>query len=200
MGLSENTSSADTAFFNQFLLSDKEVSELNRWNITHVGEYLLYTHPALEVSLKKSDSGIFIILGYWYDFRKPSHSNQEIVDQLNIDSTISEMMDQLQYMSGVYCIIWKRGEEILLIPDLCALREVYIDNSEENSIVAGSTPNILGLIRTTRRDVNSFYKSDVFRKRFLWVGNQTCFHNITRLSPNHYYNLHTGLSVRFLPL
>lgn len=186
-------------FLNQFLLSDKVVPQLEDWPTVKVGGNILYTHPKLEISVKQEANSQLILVGYWYDYRQPEKTNGEIINSLDILCSTDELLDQLQFMSGVYFVIWKTNDKIIIFPDFCALREVYIDKSS-SSIVAGSTPNILRIIRPVQDLIDDdFYRSPVFKSRLIWVGHYTYYKNIIRLKPNHYIDLSTGDIVRFFP-
>jgi hypothetical protein len=186
-------------FHQQYILADKEIPELEKWSKRPVGNYSLYTDPNLEVSWK-SDNGFKVtLLGYCYDYRYPNRLNADIVQSLNISCSVNDLIEQLKFLSGIYVVIWQRPDDIIVIPDMCALREVFIDRSTE-TVVVGSTPNILRYIRSIRTVENvPYYHSKLFQTRKIWPGNKTSYQNVTRLTPNHYLSLATGAVVRFFP-
>src|SRR5690349_18421836 len=110
------------------------------------------------------------LVGYCYDYRYPERSNGDIVQSLNVACTLNELTDQLQFLSGIYVIIWQKSDDIVIIPDMCALREIYIDRSQD-IVVVGSSPNILGSIRDVRVVQNiPFHHSKAFQTRRIWPG------------------------------
>ena len=189
----------NTFFNQQYVLSDKQIPLFEQWPLKSIGNYYLYSHPDLETASKVEKEFTLTLLGYCYDYRYPERSNADIVQSFNIACSMNELADQLQFLSGIYLIIWQKPDDIVIIPDMCALREIYIDRSRD-TVVVGSSPNILGCIRDVRSVQNvPFHNSNAFHARRIWPGNKTSFENITRLKPNHYLSLASGSVVRFFP-
>lgn len=188
-------------FNQQFLLVNREVTQLSDWRKEQIGKYILYAHPTLCVTSRTGTSSTLTMLGDFYDFRNPERSNNEILDAFTTDCSMDEMLSQLQFLSGIYLAAWQTKEGLFLIPDMCALREAYIRREAETICAIGSTLTILRAVGDLRNpDLNDFYGSDLFKSRYVWVGDKTSYREVTRLKPNHYLRVDTGQVRRFFPV
>ena len=88
-------------FRRQFLLSSKELSFPDSWNINSFNQgnlvLNLYSHPDLSVAVVKKEKIRLILLGYMLDIYNPQSSNEEILENLsnlkNFDSIVKASSD-----------------------------------------------------------------------------------------------------------
>jgi hypothetical protein len=184
---------------NQYLITRKSTDKLNNFVLSKVGKFNLYSHPTLEISTKTNGCFELVLIGYCFDYRNADHTTQEVINNLNINCTLSILLDQLRHLSGVYIAIWKKDDSILIIPDMCAFREVYFQKD-----IASSSSTLINLVNPLQEVTDSrfhqFYKSKLFQSRQIWVGYETSFKDVKRIKPNHYLDLESGLTTRFFPL
>jgi hypothetical protein len=189
-----------TDFNQQFLLVDKEVTQLSDWRKEQIGKYTLYAHPTLCVTSRTGISSTLTVLGDFYDFRNPERANSETLNAFAIDCSMDVMLNQLQFLSGIYLVVWHTRDGLFLIPDMCALREAYVWKKADSICAIGSTLTILRAVGDLNPDLHDFYASDLFKRRYVWVGDKTSYREVTRLKPNHYLRIDTGEVRRFFPV
>jgi hypothetical protein len=189
----------DNRYINQYILTKETTDKLGKFIVRPVGEYILYSHPTLEISAKTDDRFQLILIGYCFDYRNPGHTTLEVVNSLDITKPLSELIGQLRHLSGVYTVIWRKDDDVFIIPDMCAFREIYYGNG-----IISSSPTLINAVNPLQKVNDSrfhgFYGSKLFQSRLVWVGDETSFQDIKRLKPNHYLNLESGLITRFFPL
>ncbi len=187
-------------FVNQFILTKADKLNFRNFNVASLGDYFLYTHRNLDVAISHQGDCSIVLLGDCFDFRAPTHTNDDIVKGLTIQCSLENLLDQLQFFSGVHLFIWKTLDTLLVIPDMCCLREVFIDARKKGEVMAASSPNIINLVHPVKEIQNDFYSSEIFETRKVWVCDQTNLEGITRLKPNYLLDINTGLTNRFFPV
>lgn len=187
-------------FNKQFLLTRDQVQTQVNWSTRQIGNYHLQTHPALTVAEKKSNGCHLILLGYWYDYRNPQFSDQQITDNLRIEGPLPDLNEQLSHLSGVCLVLWSTPDNFFVVPDFSALAEAYVLKRNDEVVAVAASPEILNLVEPVEIDKNHpFYSTEQFNARLLWIGTSTSYKNVFRLRPNHFINLATGQFERFYP-
>jgi len=190
-------------FNNQFLLTKKDVNniEFQGFNKQKVNNYNLFSHPNLTFCKTKNDDFQLILLGDVYSYENPGFNNQEILNELVKNSnnfiTLIKLSDKL---CGQYIIIYYTNDELKIVNDAGAQREVFYDI---NFNIIGSQPNIIGnvigLKEYKNTKANTFYKSLEFNKNRVFLGEETNYENIFSLTPNFYLDLIQEKQIRFFP-
>lgn len=187
-------------FNKQFLLTLDQVPTQINWSTRQIGNYHLQTHPELTVAEKKSNGYHLILLGYWYDYRNPHFSDQQITDNIKVDGSFEDLAEQMSYFSGVHLVLWSTPDKFFVVPDFSALAEAYMLKRNDEVIAVAASPEILNLVEPIEIDTtHPFYSTEQFNARMLWIGTSTSYKNVFRLRPNHLINLGTGQIERFYP-
>lgn len=187
-------------FINQYILTKASFEKPFGWKEFALGEYTLYTHPVTETTHARQANAELVVIGYCCDYRNPEYTNQQVIDNLKLQTTVEDFLDQVQYLSGLYLLIWKTPENFLVIPDLGSFREVFIDRNKPGEIIAAASPNLINVVQPLQESNESFYTSKKFLSRKVWVHNKTNYTGITRLKPNHLLDVSTGTVTRFFPV
>lgn len=198
--LQTSAMSSQPDFINQYILTKAPFIKPENWKLFTLGDYSLYTHPVTEITHAKQGSCELIIIGSCYDYRNPEYTNQQIADNLTLQTSVEDFLDQIQHLSGIYLLIWKTPENFLMIPDLASLREIFIDHNRPGEVIVAASPNLINLVQPLQESGESFYTSKKFVSSKVWVHDKTNYTGITRLKPNHLLNVNTGIVTRFFPV
>jgi hypothetical protein len=191
----------------QFLLTRETVPELNSWEKLDVGRYCLYVHPDLQITVTNDSTKTLTLLGYLFDSENYQSSNLEILQRiLVVTKDFCSLICALKPYAGRYALFYQDRECLNLIQDALSLREVYYCKSE-NRVICGSQPNLLATFSKPKLEITPdqkilhFYQYDMklIRSGRLWVGDETYFHNVKHLMPNHYLDIQSLMAKRYWP-
>lgn len=184
----------------QFILTKAKDPDLS-WESKAIGDYMLFIHPELESEHIEKTGLELYLLGFIYDYRQPELSNSEILKALSQTGTFEELVNDLAHYSGHFILIYHSGNNLRILNDAGAQKEVYYD---QDFASAGSTPKIIGRSVQTHphssSDAVSFYSSPKFQKRKEYIGNTTHLGNIRHLIANHYIDLSNKRVIRYFPV
>lgn len=186
-------------FSRQFIFTSNPFNPLEEWKEYVCGNYTLYSHPKLEITTTKKEDINLILIGYFFDYKKPKLSNLDIITQL-CQLSFNEYLRKLDSYTGQFAIIRKENKSLTFISDAGAQREIYY--STDYSTFASQPKLIAQAIETvplTDKDGLSFYQSNKFKNTCLHIHNKTHWQNVKHLTPNHYLDLSNQKSVRFFP-
>lgn len=194
-------------FRRQFLLTNGILDELHGWYYLRVGDIHLYAHPDLEVTVKKERSTIILLIGYIFDPTLPTKSNDEIIsDIIDRIANLGDLFDTLKLYAGRYALLYWDNTDFAIFHDPLGLREIYYC-TQPNQIICGSQPNLIDAFAypklgvTKNQHILDFYNKDMklVRSGRLWVGDETYYHNIKHLMPNHYLDIRSLIANRYWP-
>jgi hypothetical protein len=184
----------------QFLLTTQPDFRYN-WNYEKIGHFILYHHPDLSYSFKKGNDADIYLLGELYDWENPQFSNQQILEALTDVKSINELLSGISKYSGEYVLVCKFDQDIYIFNDACSQAEIYYD---ENFSSFGTQPKLLGevidLLPHEDAIADEFYKSAIFKKKCLFIGESTHKKNIRHLLPNHFVHINDKKVKRFFPV
>lgn len=186
-------------YVGQFLLAPQPVEALHDFPRITIGTYTLHHHPAVQVLKASADTTEVALIGYWYDYRHPEWTDQEILDSLAGIADLNELIRALSPLCGVFLVVHRTATTFTLISDLCCIREAFIMHHDQG-VVVGSSPNILELVKQLPVQHHEFYSSPAFDSLRNWFGDNTHLDGVTRMRSNRYLNLHTGKLVRYFPV
>jgi hypothetical protein len=165
-----------------------------------IGRYLLYTGLELEYEAIKADGKEFYLLGSMYDWENPKFSNKENLASVYQSKTVDDVVEYSNQYCGEFILIFKFEEDIYILNDAAAQKEVYYDDTFS---CFASQPKLIGLSIELRdhsdTDAIQFYKSDIFKQKCLFVGDSTHKKNVFHLLPNHLLDVTDKQSKRIFP-
>lgn len=193
-------------FRNQYILTKKRINKEKGWCEFNVGEFVLYSHPKLEVNRCSNSELELILIGDAFDALNCTYSNEGILKSIISECySLLEVLNRFDEYSGTFIVLHynKPTNELIVFNDASALREIYHYNDRENGLVLGSQTKIINTYFDIELDQSKkaleFYSSPSFKKRRCYVGDLTEFKKIKHLKPNHYLNLNKGTIHRFYP-
>jgi asparagine synthetase B (glutamine-hydrolysing) len=186
---------------NQFVLTSRSTEACTSsqgFVTTDLGEkYVLQSHRGLEVTTRRiSENKIISIVGYFYDPAAPNLDRHQICETLNFTHDIADPINRISKLAGVFVVFLAHEADLYIFPDACAMREVYY-----NANSAASSPAFLKYKQAESDALpNSYFLSNEFRKRPVWIGDQTSYSDVRRIKPNHYIQLGKDRATRFFPV
>ena len=188
-------------FRKQFILTAIDADNELSWPVLVVGNYKLYYHPSLEVTIAGSSDKKLILLGSVFDWRYPLLDNQLILDKVHDEiKDSSSLFSHFFDFTGQYVLIYKSENEFIVLNDACAQKEIYYDDTFS---VFGSQPKLIGKVITlvdhTDKQEREFYESKTFLANKVYVGDKTQYLNLRHLRPNYFIDVNSKRVDRFFP-
>lgn len=191
----------------QFLLARRQIAEMSTWKHVEVGGSQLHVHPDLKMTVRSEPTRVCVLLGYWFNPESPSHSDEEILENvLSSAANFEQTIHKLKQYTGRYALLYRDAECFNIISDALALREVHYCESQ-NLVICGSQPNLLARFSEPKielsadRDVVNFVKNELPRVRNgrFWPGDGTPYRGVKHLLPNRYLDIPNRKSRRYWP-
>lgn len=191
----------------QFILCNDLIPQLSDWNTSPLGKYHLYVHPDLKITTGQNNKHIITLLGDIFNPHYSNFDNSDIVCKIiNTTESFDDILNSIYYCSGRYVLFYENKNQIIVLNDTLALREVYYCTSD-NLILCASQPNLIQrysqpFIKESTDPIKIDYNRHhrpLVREGRLWVGDETNFENINHLLPNHYLDLNNKQSIRYWP-
>lgn len=191
----------------QFLLVNNEVPKLDSWErklITNNHLSLnLYCHRDLACQRAANSHFELVLLGYILDPENPSLNDEQIIQDLLKYKDFDELTEGVEKYNGRYVIIFIARDELRILNDAVAFREVYYSLSE-SAIAIGSTSGIVaefaGIPKTRDPDILAFHQSkERIDSEEMWIGTRTLYDGVLQLLPNHYLDITGRFVKRFWP-
>lgn len=184
----------------QFLLTEKSIVDADLKQVDKIGDYYLYLGSDSDYCRVKNGYGEYHLLGYVYDWRRPSLSNYDLLKRISCFGILSSVFNATDDYCGDFILIVKLQNRIYVFNDATGRKEIYYD---DKFICLGTQPKILGKVielkNHTDNDARRYYGSDIFMKKNYFVGNTTHKKNIFHLIPNHCISLTSKTVFRFFP-
>lgn len=194
-------------FRRQFLLAHAILPELHDWQHRQVGDAQLYSHQDLEITAKERPSALVLLLGYIFDPAHPAKTNDDIIsDVLARVGRFEDLIAAVKPYAGRYALIYMDETSFVILHDPLGLREIYYC-TQPNKVICGSQPNLIDAFSEPKLGVTQdqgilhFYEHDMKRVRHgrLWVGDETYYHSVKHLMPNHYLDIGSLTAKRYWP-
>ena len=194
-------------FRRQFLIANRVLAELQNWQHQPVGDVHLFAHPDLEITLKEGPSTLLLLLGYIFDPSHPSKTNEDIIsDVISKVNRFEDLIAAVKPYVGRYALLYRDDSTFTILHDPLGLREIYYC-TQPNRVICGSQPNLIDVFSEPKLGVTQdqrilhFYEQDLKMGRSgrLWVGDETYYHNVKHLVPNHYLNIGSLAAKRYWP-
>lgn len=186
-------------YYNQFLLTKTNSFPLD-WKSRPIGDFTLFYHPNVEFSYLSTVNAEIALLGFIYDASSPEKGNLQLLESISQNSSFESFLLEFNKFSGQFVVFYRSSDKFVIFNDACAQMEVYYDTSYS---AFGSQPKIIGEVISFQEhsddDARSFFSSNAFLSKGVFVGSQTQYSNIKHLLPNHLIDV-TGKAVRrFFP-
>jgi hypothetical protein len=191
----------------QFLIANKVLAELQNWQHKLVGDVHLFVHPDLEITAKEGPSTLILLLGYIFDPAHPAKTNKDIVsDLISKVNRFEDLIAAVKPYAGRYALLYRDDSIFAILHDPLGLREIYYC-TQPNKVICGSQPNLIDAFSepklrvTQNRSILHFYEQDLKlgRSGRLWVGDETYYHSVKHLMPNHYLDIGSLVAKRYWP-
>ncbi|MGV8135552.1 MAG: hypothetical protein AB2L20_10085 [Mangrovibacterium sp.] len=184
----------------QFLLTTRSDFRYH-WNSEQIGEFRLFCHPHLSCTCKRGTRADLFLLGELYDWENPRLTNEQILESLAGVKSVGELLSGVSRYSGEYVLISRFDQDIFVFNDACGQAEVYYDDDFSSF---GTQPKLLGEVIDLRPHedpvAGEFYRSGIFKKKALFIGESTHHKNIRHLLPNHFIHVNDKTVSRFFPV
>jgi len=191
----------------QFLLARTALALFDGWKCHEIDHFYLYTHPDLEVTMTTDHTSSLILIGYIFDPNHPKKTNENILTDISaLITTHHDLTHVLKSYVGRYALLYRDAANFTIRHDLYGVREIYY-YTKPNRVVCGSQPGLLSKYSEPQLGfsqdphIQHFYNIEMKAVRLgrLWVGDDTYFHNIKHLTPNHYLDIFTLTAQRYWP-
>lgn len=194
-------------FRRQFLVAKELIDDLPSWQHLKVGDVHLYAHPDLDITEKDELSVKLILLGYLFDPAHPTMTNEDIISGvISKVNRFEDLVAAVKPYTGRYALIYRDKTSFTILHDPLGLREIYYC-TQPNRVICGSQPNLIDAFSdpklgvTQDQSILHFYEKDLklVRSGRLWVGDDTYYHNVKHLMPNHYLDIESLVAKRYWP-
>lgn len=191
----------------QYIISNKELEGFESWNTLKSldDKVKIYCESNIDCVVAKGISCELFIIGYILNPRHPEQTNQDIVNELsNSDSFETLTKESFQY-GGRYFIVYKDDDNLYVIPDAIAYREIYYYFAGEDFYISSQVKLINKATNLDKRqdpDLLDFLNHNSFKGPNVqsFIGDKTHYKHVNHLLPNHYLNISNKQVVRFFPL
>lgn len=194
-------------FRRQFLLARAPIMPLADWKRFQIDQDHLYAHPDLEITAKEGPSTLILLLGYIFDPAHPAKSNRDIIsDLISKVGRFEDLIAAVKPYAGRYALLYRDDSTFAILHDPLGQREIYYC-TQPNKVICGSQPNLVAAFSepelgvTQDRSILHFYEQELKlgRSGRLWVGDETYYHSVKHLMPNHYLDIRSLLAKRYWP-
>jgi hypothetical protein len=181
----------------QFLLTRDRCEPLADWAQTELDDYVLYTHPDLDVNVSDGCA----LVGFALDPERPHLSNAHIVAAI-ARLSVDQIGEALTSLAGRYVVIRVAGSQALIWHDACGLRSVYYTR-HHGHLLAASQPSLFDYVvgplgEGPRGD--QYRQSAYAQTAGHWMPRGlSLYEDVHHLVPNHYLIGSTGEQVRYWP-
>jgi hypothetical protein len=184
----------------QFLLAKKKIDISGLKEKQKVFNYHLYLGADSEYNYLKNKTKEIHLLGNLYDWENPHYSNKQIIELIFRYDDINVIIEKSNNYCGEFVFIIKLDNDLFIFNDATSQKEIYYDDTFNNF---GTQPKLLNLTIDLVDHVDpsaiEYYQSEIFKKKYLFVGNTTHKKNILHLLPNHIITINTKSVKRFFP-
>ena len=191
-------------FRRQYLITSKEVAELDGWQKETFNGLNVYAEQSLQVHKRNIDDREFLLLGYWINPHCPEKTDVDIMEDIVMQcDNLDKVLHFIYSLSGRFALFCKFGDNSYGINDASGYRSIFYSYADS---VINITSNVM-LINLVEKLVEkpalqTYYKSEHYKTipTFAWPVGYCFYENIHQLIPNHYLDIMTGKIFRFFLL
>lgn len=185
---------ADHLFARGYVISDHEPVRPPGWLETRLDQFLIASHPALEVRSAQSGNAALVCLGILFDAMRPNRESQDCLQDLAERLAWSEdaMLSALAGCNGRFVILYRRGDDgHHVVGDATGLRTALYHFGEAGTVASHINLLVAGAASHEPRDARQF--------KFGFPGRLTPVRNVFVLTPNTKLDLKRRQVSRFWP-
>ncbi|MBR6067781.1 MAG: hypothetical protein IKP45_08260 [Bacteroidales bacterium] len=190
-------------FRRQYLITSKEIAELDDWQKETFNGMNVYAEQSLQVHKRNVDDREFLLLGYWINPHFPEKNNSEIMDDMVAGcDTFESVLPFLYPLSGRFALFCKFREKIYGINDASGFKSIFYSYTNYG-INISSNIKLMSVVEPLKeKDTlkkycdSSYYFSS---PTYAWPVGYCFFENVYQLVPNHYLDIIERKIVRFFP-
>lgn len=190
-------------FRRQYLITSKEVAELDGWQKETFNGMNAYAEQSLEIHKINKDNKEFLLLGYWINPHSPEKNNSDIMEDMVAECDTFESVLQFLYpLSGRYALFCKFGGKTYGVSDAGGFRPIYYtDNNEELNIASNIFLLKYVMDLKEKKEKYQFENSNFYKwsPTFGWCPGYTFYQNVESVIANHYFDINERKINRFYP-
>lgn len=190
-------------FRRQYLITSKEVAELDGWQKETFNGMNAYAEQSLEIHKINKDNKEFLLLGYWINPHSPEKNNSDIMEDMVAECDTFESVLQFLYpLSGRYALFCKFGGKTYGVSDAGGFRPIYYtDNNEELNIASNIFLLKYVMDLKEKKEKYQFENSNFYKwsPTFGWCPGYTFYQNVESVIANHYLDINERKICRFFP-
>ncbi len=186
-------------FTNQYLLTNKKISEQKDTTQIGIAKFYLYFDKEIEYYTVRKGKTQITLLGYTFHCYN-SLSEQELIENL-LTLSKEELLDEIDLWCGHF-VLFVSKDTIKIYNDACASFKVFYGKKDKVSVI-GSDPKIINKFFNFEKDREisklRFYQSKFFKKNSTKIGHDSQYKNMYQLVSNHCLNTERNTSERIFP-
>ncbi len=194
-------------FRKQFVLTKNanknNAPSFDDWKERDIGEFILYTHPDLDVTYSKNEGLEVLVLGFLLDWENPDFNDFQILNNLLSHSNNKiEFIERTFDLFGQFVIIIKDHDEITIFNDALGTKSIFYKT--DFSAIA-STPKLLShfmnLTIDNSKEAIEFYSHKKFlnRNKTYYIGDSTQYEDVKTLLANNAVLIRSNSILRYFP-
>lgn len=179
---------------NQYLVTNRKLENFeggfhNTWSGLNV-----YVDTSSRLSISKSHAEVLII-GTVVDYRNPSFSRDDIAGFLSKLTSINEIIDNSNHLTGRYALFVSIGDQQYAITDTCALKRIVYGKMGADLVLTSSEIVYYKLFATSPQmnpEVEELQKKKSYLKQENpWFGYSSVDSRLNILIPNRILHINT---------
>jgi len=181
-------------FKNQYLITNKKLSNSYELQSIFFNNLYVYLHPSLNISTSKNQSTVILLLGYIIDPFNAQKGNDDIVNFLvERCDTKEALFNELQSLSGRFILLYKNDSDFIALSDVCALKQLYYGFQDQDIFLTSSPKMFLSLygieLKISSLKQNFINLNEYKLSEFEWYGDKCIDDRLMKLLPNHFLDI-----------
>jgi hypothetical protein len=186
--------------WNQFIFSSESLDIEHMNKVATIRNRHLYLGQFTRYSFVEQGGNEFHLLGDLFSWKEPKKDNFLLLSDLSCSRDLSELIQKANSFCGEFILISRFGDEIQVLNDASALREVYYtDDFQHLASQVKLLEKVTRLEKHKDADALGFFELKKFVEQKIFVGDHTHRKNVLHLRPNHLLHLDQARSERFFP-
>ena len=190
-------------FRRQYLITSKEVAELDGWQKETLNGMNVYAEQSLQMHKRNIEDREFLLLGYWINPHSPEKDNSDIMEDMVVEcDTFESVLHFLYPLSGRFALFCKFGDKAYGVSDAGGFRPIFY-NYDNDSINITSNIFLLRFVTDLKEksekylfEHSNYYK---LQPTYDWCPGYTFYEDVVGVPANHYINISDRAIMRFYP-
>jgi len=199
--------SEELNFRRQYIIAPRDTVPLEGWTETDIGNgYMVSAHPHLQTTKVQLGDRTLVVLGFLLDPFDPTADDEKIAGKLIEQSdSFTMLQDGLKQIAGRYVIIFVSQVGTRVFSDPAGFRQIFHFQDRKGIRWVSSQPSLMARFHELSKDENvleDLGKLALFRDttEYWFPGETSLFKGVFHLTPNHYFDMDSGQSVRYWPM